>query len=153
MPDVDFLQFLNLFLAMQGVVAILVFSRYLLDRWPHWYEEQAARLAIGFVFFFAGFTLFRFWFWFIRLAEQNGLYIPPAPGSILFRLRPVFLLGSIVMTWGLICVLREISVWKSKLGWTALMVTIAILSGLLAFGWYLPMVVVAVIASFVAWFT
>ncbi len=132
MPDNEFLQFLNLFLAMQGIVAVIVFSRYLLDGWPRWYESRSYKMAIGFVFFFFGFTLFRFWFWFIRFAEEKGLYIPPQHNSFISKFRPVFMFGTIIMTWGLICVLREISVWKNSWGWVIVMLVIAGIAALLA---------------------
>lgn len=134
MPGNDFLEFLNLFLALQGAIATVVFGRYLLDRWPHWYEEPSTKMAIGFFIFFIGFTFLRFWTFLTRFAYEQGWYIPPKPGTIAYEVRPLFMIGAVIMTVGIICALREISVWKSNVGWTFVMTLNAILAAILAWG-------------------
>jgi hypothetical protein len=135
LPSNDFLEFLNLFLTLQGLIAIIVFVRYLLDLWPNWWKRAYSRLALGFTVFFTGFTLLRFWTFLTRVAQVQGFYNPPEPGTLTYHIRPIFLISALIMTAGLICVLREISVWKSNWGWTFVMIACGLISAGVA--WFL----------------
>lgn len=134
MPSNNFLEFLNLFLAIQGVIAVVVFSRYLLDQWPYWTNKPSTRLAMGFITFFSGFSFLRFWTWLIRFAEEQGFYVPPHHGTWSYQVRPLFVIGALVMTAGMICMMREISVWKNNAGWISVMLLSAVVAAIVAWG-------------------
>ncbi len=115
-----FLEFLNLYLVLIDFLAMGVLAVFIIKR--NDFTNRSSKLAIGLMTYTFGHALIRGWTLFWRIIQAKGISLPSwiDPSNISLASVPIFPIGLVITTAGLVCVVRILlSSFSNAWAWTA----------------------------------
>jgi hypothetical protein len=118
----DFFEFLNLYLVMLDIPALVILWRYLYANVGRW-GAAGTQLGIGLFIYVLGHTIIRGWTWVWRFSRNHNVEVDWIGLILPF--------GLVITTVGLICVMRSVTGTISDRLWIGLAISFAIFAGLI----------------------